>query len=402
MKLNIGAAIAVVSLALGSLFHPVIVQSQSKPTPVTPVVPSKPTTPQPSSKHLKVLASISGTSDLKVHQGDTVKVGDVIAERTTERTHLEVQRNQEQIALKKLEVSTLIQPQLHQIPGIVPLPSANYAVEVASINAASSKLNQARTAYELYQQADPTTLTTSAAQDLSFVNERSTSQAVITQIEKVDQLQSVEDLPPEVLTHEQKTLDKLKDTDVKANAELQLKTAEVKAAKLFQAEKVLTLKSNITTMVAELQLANSKLEAARTHRRQQEYQHSIELSRQAIAINSSRQEFAKAQRELSESERRRILDIEQVRSRIAEIDAKIAQIAIYKAPIDGTIKRVKFLEQGSDGLLKVEIILEGGLSSRGFISGGQPNPESSSRGFISGGQPNPESSSRGFNLKAKP
>lgn len=308
-------------------------------------------------KRIKIDLEVATPSDIKVRQGDRVQAGQVIADRDTERSQLTAEKQQTELAIKK--VKEMIEPplpQLRQVPGIVPLPPPNYSAELAEISKAQVKLDQAKRGYNLYQEANPQSLVQHAAVDLAATNVQSVSESVKSQEEKLAEVSTLTELPPDVLVHEQKILEHKKLELDKSSSELKLKDAEVRAGELTQKEHSLELADRISEAETELNLAVAKLQAAKNHRQQQEYENSITLAKHIQEQNITAEEYAKQQRDIAENQRKQQIDVAQLQARLSDINQKLSQLSTVKSPFGGVIKRVKTVGQ-QDNRIKVEVIL---------------------------------------------
>ena len=95
-----------------------------------------------------------------------------------------------------------------------------------------------------------------------------------------------------------------------------------------------------------------KLQTAKNGRQYQEYQASIDTARRVEEQNQARLNY---QRQLSEYEQRptdREFQTTQLQEKLNNVARAIATIAVIKSPYSGTVRRVSWLGQSSDGTLE--------------------------------------------------
>lgn len=108
------------------------VTAQSPPEQLT-----QPTTDSP--RRLTISVSVTEPSDLKVTEGDTIIVGDLIADRGRERRRLENQQAQLSLSLRQIQAASITAPAAPLgMPAMVGLPPVSYleaesAVELARL-----------------------------------------------------------------------------------------------------------------------------------------------------------------------------------------------------------------------------------------------------------------------------
>ena len=110
-------------------------------SPLTSVVD----TPPPVSTEPRVLnftLTLSEPEDLKVRQGDFVNAGDVLADRSRERTQLQVQLQKTQISLQRIQSQQVLDPPRPlPVPPVSQLPPVDYASEDAHISDIEQRLD---------------------------------------------------------------------------------------------------------------------------------------------------------------------------------------------------------------------------------------------------------------------
>ncbi|MDX2241411.1 MAG: hypothetical protein NW224_12065 [Leptolyngbyaceae cyanobacterium bins.302] len=224
----------------------------------------------------KIRLSLTAPDDLKVKEGDVIIAGQIIADRVRDRTRLSFEKDSltREIGLLRKRLSS-------PLPGVKPLPKADFQEESARIETAR------QSALELIRQREQ-------------------------QQRKMDVLANLEpgEVPEEITAHEQVVLDEYQRQENQAQA--------------------------------EVQAAIGKLERSKELRQEQEYTHSLEMSKRAIAIRDSE---LKTQGQVSDLE-----------ARLSQIEISLSQLSAVRSPYSGTIQRIKFVGQ-SDTALTVELFL---------------------------------------------
>ncbi|MBP0000925.1 MAG: hypothetical protein J7641_18330 [Cyanobacteria bacterium SID2] len=127
----VGSALFAVSGAVAQVSD---FSTGSTPEPSTErPVESQTTSP----RRLQIAVSVTEPEDLKVAEGDFVEVGQILADRDRERQRLELQRDELQLSLDRLEAA-IITPPLPPapVPEMAQLPKANYQEQQARIDRA--------------------------------------------------------------------------------------------------------------------------------------------------------------------------------------------------------------------------------------------------------------------------
>ncbi|MEO1445038.1 MAG: hypothetical protein AAFV46_02155 [Cyanobacteria bacterium J06635_11] len=236
-------------------------------------------------RRLTINVSVTDPDDLKVTEGDRISVGQLIADRGRERQRLEAQARQLDLALQRLEHSTITPPLPPAIPP--PIATPTYLEEIATIDRAKADVDQA--------------------------------EALITaKHQEIDYLAQLPNLDPLVMEHEQAKL-----------AELQ---------------------RNHTAAVRDYQLALGKRSTA-------EYEHSRAMAIDVSGRNRDQLSYQQQWADFEQRLRDRDFQLAQTQLRVDEVENAIANLAVVRSPYAGRIRRIKWLGQGSDGLLSAEITL---------------------------------------------
>lgn len=117
----------------------------NQPTPSSPPVTSPTPTTQttPQTKRLTITVSVQQLADLKVKVGQTLKAGDLVADRTQERQRLTAQRSQLELAAQRLRTMTISPPSPPApVPAIAALPDASYLEAEAQLEKSKALVEQ--------------------------------------------------------------------------------------------------------------------------------------------------------------------------------------------------------------------------------------------------------------------
>ncbi len=92
----------------------------------------------------KITVTLTSPEDLKVKEGQRIKQGDVISDRTQARQKLEAKKKQLEIAVEQMSLP---------MTTVAPLPPPNYEVEMAAVKKAKFNLKQAEAAIANYPES---------------------------------------------------------------------------------------------------------------------------------------------------------------------------------------------------------------------------------------------------------
>jgi len=337
-----------------------VAESSAPSAPLaSPSIPlAAPPSPTSSPRLLKFSLSLSSPKDLKVKQGDTVTAGEAIADRIEERTHLTAQRQTLELSLQEIQGKTIIKPSAPvTVPAVSELPPVSYAEEEAAITNAKLAVEQAQREFDQEQEKlKSAPLEESSAVRKAEVTVAEKQRAVDLQNRKIDAVQGLKDLPPDVLVHEQEVL-KQKQTELQqAQADLQQATAKEQAASRAQSDKLQQLSQAVEKAQSELQLAISKLQTAKDKRAYTEYEARITAARRVEEHNQVEQNYTRQLQEAEQHERDRSFQVTQIQDKIAEVDKQLSALSTIRSPYAGTIRLVKILGQ-NDKNLSVEVTL---------------------------------------------
>lgn len=270
-----------------------------QPSFVAPTPPSKQpqsgTSSTKSPRRLTISISVSDPEDLKVKEGDRISAGDLIADRGRDRARLEAQARQLDLTLEQLQYASITPPQTPaSVPAVAALPNPSYLEEEAAIERAKVTVDQAERVLQQKQQ-------------------------------QIAYLQTLPNLDPLVMEHEQ-----------------------AKLVELQQAH---------TAAVRDYQLAVGRLGNAQGETAYREYRHSLELAERVERANQAGLSYQRQWAEYEQRLRDRDYQLSQTRLRLDEVENAIANLAVVRSPYAGRIRRIKWLGQGPDGLLSAEITL---------------------------------------------
>jgi multidrug efflux pump subunit AcrA (membrane-fusion protein) len=124
-------------------------------TPDPPqVITTPPVTTQP--RVLTFTLTLSEPDDLKVRQGDVVAVGDVLADRTRERTALQTQLDQTQLSLQRIQAQQVLDPPPPlPVPPVSSLPPVYYGTLEAQIVAVEDSIDLQKRKIDLLSTMPP-------------------------------------------------------------------------------------------------------------------------------------------------------------------------------------------------------------------------------------------------------
>jgi biotin carboxyl carrier protein len=203
------------------------------------------------SKRHRVQVQVINLSDLKLSEGSSVGVGQIISDRTQERESLEAQRNQIDISIKQLSTS---------MSKVAELPPANFAVQEAAI---------ARIKSEMELIDSKPSLPATPAPFFRFKDEKLRN---LLEAEKINKIAD----------------------NIRTEASERAKVSEAKAK-----------------LALELNQAIAALEKAQSDHEHQQYQHSLNLIRQQSEMQRQQYQVASlvAQKQEIESKLREITQI---------------------------------------------------------------------------------------------
>jgi chromosome segregation ATPase len=264
--------------------------------------------PDTQAQRFKIRLTLSNSTDLKVREGDEVAKGDILADRTRDRTRLDAQKQQLQLRIARLKQPIAAPPPAKPVPEVAGLPPTSFLDEAAKVDQAKVKIKAA--------------------------------EAAVTQQQRMlDLLESTPnaELPESTIPHERQVLKQLQQELDQANA--------------------------------DRELAEGQLSQAQTERQYQEYQYSLELSKRAIALQQSdlqrQEQIQRQEQEIKDRE----FQIAQLEGQVQAIETQLVQLSSVRSPFSGKIRRIKFEEQNDQNLV-VELQLIANVDGKSNASGG--------------------------------
>ena len=331
-------------------------QIDISPTEVTPAE----STEQPDSPNrLKISVSVDGPEDLKVAQGDEIAEGQIIADRTRERGRLETQKKQLILSLAKLQSSPITKP----LPPLKPpqvkdLPPVSYLEEEAAISLSQSSIASMGEKITDHEQTSPYVIRKKQQEvEAAKIPVSSVEREIELKRTEINYLKQLPQLDPIILEHEQVKLGALLEERKVAVSHYELALRDLELLEIDQGNELREFRRGHTDSVRNYQLSLGKLASAKDQRAYEEYLASINAARR---VEESNQSLLGYQRQLAEYEQRvrdKDFQISQLKVRLNEVENNLAHLSTIKAPYGGEVRRVKWLGQGSDGRLSVEVTL---------------------------------------------
>ncbi len=239
------------------------------PTPSEPTAVSTDNTTT-SPRRLTVTVRVQEPEDLKVQEEDTIKAGQVIADRERGRSRLNSQKQQLELSLQRLKTSTITPPTLpRQVPVVKALPPVSFAEHEAAIEKAKAAIASVESEIE-------------------------------TKNQEIAYLSELPSLDPIILEHEQAKLEELK--------------------------------REHTAVVRDYQLAVGKLQSAKESRAYQEYQASVNAARRVEEYNQAQLNYQRQLAEYEQRFRDKQFQTAQIQTRLDDVSNAIASLAQVKAP----------------------------------------------------------------------
>ena len=292
---------------VGSSKPPAVTAQQSPIAEVAAPVAA----PQQQGRLHKMTLQVSEPNDLKVKVGDNIAAAQIVADQDGERKRLNLRKDELQLAIKRIENQKISPPERatdptkpKPAPPMIPLPDISYQQYEAAIEKAKNQASQQEEIINLKRR-------------------------------ELDYLKGIEGLDAAIIEHELNKLSKLEN--------------ELKSAK------------------AEINLGVGKLSTAKTERRQDEYQHQLNITRRIEEENQALSFYQKQiaenqinyQRAISTFEkesRDRDYQFTQLKIQLSSVEDSIARLAVIRSPYNGKIRRIKFTGQ-IDNKLGVELTL---------------------------------------------
>jgi hypothetical protein len=182
---------------------------------------SQSTVSQP--KRLKITLSINDPNDLKVREGDRVSKGQILSDRDLERKRLTRERIGVLLTINKIEKAPL--PTLKIAPELRELPRISYAIAETEIQQAELRFSQAQRNLQMALSYDPF-ITAKANVDKARTGIEQAANEFQLQQRKLDTVNGLKGLPPEMLEHETEKLRQKQSQQETAQAQFDFYNAE--------------------------------------------------------------------------------------------------------------------------------------------------------------------------------
>ena len=100
----------------------------------------------------------------------------------------------------------------------------------------------------------------------------------------------------------------------------------------------------------DMQFSGAQLAKAQADRQYQEYLHSLEMSKRAIALQQAEIERQGQLQKQEEQERQRSFQLAQLAAQLQTLDTQIISLSAVRSPFSGTIQRIKYQGQNDQSL----------------------------------------------------
>ena len=129
------------------------------------------------------------------------------------------------------------------------------------------------------------------------------------------------------------------------------------------------LQNKLELAQSELDLATGKLETAINRRKQDEYEHQLNLARRVEELNQSQSFYQRQLAEAQESQRIKDYQLTDLKLKLSSVDDKLSQLAVVRSPYSGVIRRVKFTGQNGNKLnIELSLVVGSANESNGATS----------------------------------
>jgi len=246
-----------------------------------------PTTTTNSSRKFRLRLTLSNPQDLKIKEGDRIKEGEIISDRSEDRARLEAQKRQLEIQLEQMNRAILKPIAPKSIPVLKNLPDPLYLPQWTEIDRQRLEVSRAE-------------------------------EEKISQIKKLEALKALK-VSDVILEHEKQ---KIKDTE-----------------------------SDYAAKIADLEKAKASLEKAKRDQAYSEYSFKLEESKREIAVNHQDLEYQNQLQRQQSEEREKAYKITLIKQQIINIENQIALLSSVRSPYNAKVQRVKFVEQNNRDLV---------------------------------------------------
>lgn len=270
-------------------------------------------------QRLTVRLTLSAPEDLKVKEGDRVSQGQMLSDRVRDRQRLEAQMQQLRLQQGQLSQPVPGAPPARSVPEVAALPPPSFLSQVAEVDRKRLAIEAAQRHLEQQQR-------------------------------KLDLLATIPDaeLPEATVPHETELL-------------------EQRRRELDQAN-------------ADLQLAEAQLAKAQSDRLHQEYLHSLELSKRAIALEQAELQRREQVLTAQQQERDRAFQLAQLEAQVQALETQLFALSAVRSPYTGTIQRIKYEGQTDQSLVVELTLVVGGSDAAPRPGAGGAAPAGGARG----------------------
>lgn len=331
---------------------------------------NKKSTGNSDSKSLRLSVTVDTPEFLQIEEGKEIKKGQVIVDNKRERSRLLVQRKDVALQLDNLNKKQIPKPfEPKSTPSLLPVPPAQFLEEESNIAQAQLKLQQAES---ILASRTPILLSDNpekrASMERAEAALRGASEKVREQEELLKSMQDMR-LQAPILRHEEAKLKQLQSETEQLQSALQREQALMAAAGTQQQQELQNLQIAVQVARSELQIATARLETARNNRKLVEYKASMEAVQRTEEENRTKQVHSQQKLQYEENLRNKEYQLGQLRSQLAAVDEKLAQIPILRSPRDGLIRRIKPWV-GNNGKYTTTITISASNNNESFTSEG--------------------------------
>ncbi|MEC4819390.1 MAG: hypothetical protein SAK29_39895 [Scytonema sp. PMC 1069.18] len=293
-------------------------------------------------RNLRLSVTVDDPSFLFVKEGQQLKEGDTISDNKPERDRLVKQRSSILLQIDNLKSQKITQPTPPKEPlPVQPIPKADYVEELAAISQAQMKLDQVRSLLNartpLLKSDNPERR---AETEKAEANLQIATQKVEEQRQMIQAMQDIK-MQKEIIQHESAKLRQLESELSGAQSGLDQERAKLDASAIEQQQQLQQLELAVQFAHSELELANSRLLAAKSQRQLVEYNASVAAEERFSRRQQLQQQYERQQQTYLQNLRDRDYQLAQLNISLSVIDDKLSLIPIVKSPRNGWVKRVK-------------------------------------------------------------
>jgi hypothetical protein len=291
---------------------------------------------------LRMSISVDNPSFLKVKVGQEIKKGDVISDNSTERDRLSKQKKSVKLQIDNLKSKTIPKPsEPKKPPVLIPLPEANYIEETSALAQTQLKLQQAQSTLE---NRTPGLQTDNPEKRADTESAESAMQQAFEKVKEQEELlKNMQDmrLDAPIIRHEEAKLLQIQSDMNQAQSALEREKAKLNASAIASNQELQNLKIAVQIAQSDLQMAVSKLSAAKSNRKLLEYRASIEAAQRVEQENQFNLNYSQQQQQYAQSVRDRDYQLAQLQIQLSTIDDKLALIPVVRSPQNGYIRKIK-------------------------------------------------------------